>query len=52
MQNFCFLLGFLLISIALLIFVTIYWYVIEYRAKQKYLFSFHATNNKLKEVVH
>ena len=36
-QNFYNLLAFLLITIALSIFVSIYCYLIKYRAKQKYL---------------
>ena len=35
MQNFYILVGFLLITIALLIAVIIYWYLIKYQAKQK-----------------
>ena len=34
-QNFCFLLAFLLITIALLIAVSTYCYLIKYQAKQK-----------------
>ena len=41
---------FLLISIALLIAVSIYCYLIKYRAKQKHLLLFHFTNNKLQEI--
>ena len=40
---------FLLIAIALLIAVIIYWYLIKYRAKQKHLLRFNVTNNKSKE---
>ena len=38
----------LLITITLLIAVSIYCYLIKYRAKQKHLLPFHFTNNKLK----
>ena len=48
MQNFYILLVFLLITIVLLIAVTIYCYLIKYRAIQKHLLLFHFTNNKLK----
>ena len=37
-----------LITIALLIAVSIYYYLIKYWAKQKHLLSFRFTNNKLK----
>ena len=47
-QNFYILLAFLLITIALLIAVSIYCYLIKYRAKQKHLLPFHTT--KLKQV--
>ena len=47
-QNFCILLAFLLITIALLIAVSIYCYLIKYRAKQKHLLRFHVINNQLK----
>ena len=48
MRSFYILIAFLLITIALLIAVSIYSYLIKYKAKQKYLLSFHFTNNKLK----
>ena len=48
-QNFYILLAFLLITIALLIAVSIYCYLIKYQAKQKHLLPFHVTNNELKE---
>ena len=51
-QNFYILLTFLLITIALLIAVSIYCNLIKYRANQKHLLSFHATNNELKQVLH
>ena len=43
MQKFFILLAFLLITIALLIAVSTYCYLIKYRAKQKYLLPFHNT---------
>ena len=46
-QTFNVLLTFLLITIALLIAVNIYCYMIKYRAKQKHLFPFH--DSKLKQ---
>ena len=52
MQNFYILLAFLLITIALLIAVSIYCYLIKYRAKQKHLLPFHVTNSELKEVIY
>ena len=57
-QNFYILLIFLLITIEFLISVSIYCYLIKYRAKQ-YLITifknsliFHSTNNKLKEPIY
>ena len=47
-QNFCILLSFLLITMALLITISIYCYLVKYRAKQKNLLPFHDT--KLKQV--
>ena len=47
-QNLYILLAFLLITIALLIAVSVYCYLIKYRAKQKHLLPFHITNNELK----
>ena len=44
-QNFYILLAFLLITIALLIVVSIYYYLIKYQ--RKHLLPFHNTNNKL-----
>ena len=52
MQNFYVLLAFLLITIALLIAVTIYCFLIKYQAKQKHLLPVHNTNNELKEVLY
>ena len=51
-QNFYILLAFLSITIALLIAVSIYCYLINYQAKQKNLLPFHDTNNKLKQVIY
>ena len=50
MQNFYIILAFLLTVITLLIAVSIYCYLIKYRAKQKHLLPFHYTNNELKQV--
>ena len=47
-----FYLPFLSITIALLIAVTIYCYLIKYKGKQKHLLLFHVTNNKLQEVLY
>ena len=47
-QNFYVLLAFLLITIALLIAVSVYSYLIKYLAKQKHLLPLNFTNNKLK----
>ena len=47
-QNFYILLAFLLITKALLIAFSIYFYLIKYRGKQKYLLPFHDT--KLKQI--
>ena len=47
-QNIYILLAFLLITIALLIAVSMYYYMIKYRAMQKHLLPFYFTNNKLK----
>ena len=49
-QNFYVLLVFLLITIALLIAVSIYCYLIKHRAKQKHLLPFHDANYELKKV--
>ena len=51
MHNFYILLIFLLITIALLIAVTIYCYLLKYRLKLKHLLTFHDTNNELKQVL-
>ena len=50
-QNFYTLLTFLLITIALLIAVSIYCYLIKYQPKQKHLLLFHDTNNKLNDII-
>ena len=42
----------LLTTIVLLIAVSIYCYLIKYKAKQKHLLPFYITNNKLKEVLY
>ena len=51
-QNFYILLSFLLITIALLIAVSIYYYLIKYWAKQKYSLPIHDKINELKQVLH
>ena len=51
-QKFYILLAFLLITIALLISVSIYSYLIKHQAKEKYLLPFNFTNNKLKEMLY
>ena len=45
-QNFYTLNAFLLITIALLIVVSIYCYLMKYRTKQKHLLQFHDTKSK------
>ena len=52
MQNFNTLLAFLLITIVLLIAVSIYCYLIIYRAKQKHLLPFQDINNELKQIIY
>ena len=51
-QNLYISLAVLLITTALLIAVSIYCYVIRYRAKQKHLLPLHVTNNELREVLY
>ena len=51
-QNFYISLAFLLITIALLISISIYCYLIKYQAKQKKLLLFQFTNSKLKEIMY
>ena len=46
------LLAFLLIKIALLIAVSIYCYMVKYKAKQKHLWPFYVTNDESKEVLY
>ena len=46
-QNLYILFAFLLITIALLIAVDIYCYLVKYQAKQKYLLPFSVKNNEL-----
>ena len=48
-QNFYILLVFLLITIALLIAISIYCYLVKYRAKA---LPFHVTNKELKEIMY
>ena len=50
-QNFYILVTFLLIAVVLLIAVNIYFYLIKYQEKRKYLLPFYNTNNKLKQVL-
>ena len=50
-KNLFILLAFLLITIALLVAVSIYFYLIKYWAKQNHL-PFHDTNNELREVLY
>ena len=52
MQSLYVLLAFLLITIALLIAVSNYCYLIKYRVAQKHLLPFHITNNELKQVLY
>ena len=51
-QNFYILLVFWLITIALLIGVSIYCYLIKHQEKQKHLLPFHFTNNELTEIMY
>ena len=51
-KNFYILLAFLLITVALLIAVSIYCYLIRYRVKRIHLLPFHDTNNGLRETVY
>ena len=46
------LLAFLLITVALLIVVSIYCYLIKYNSKQKQLLPFYTINNELKEIIY
>ena len=47
-----FIFSILLITIALLIDISIYCYLLKYQVKQKQLLSFHVTNNELKEIMY
>ena len=51
-NSFYILLACLLITMALLIAVIIYFHLIKYKAKQKHLLSFYVTNTELKEVLY
>ena len=51
-KAFYILLAFLLITVALLIVVSIYCYLIKYKAKQKHLLPFYVTKNELKKVLY
>ena len=51
-ENLYVLLSFSLITIALLMTASIFCCLIKHRAKQKYLLSFHFTNNELKEIMY
>ena len=46
-QSLYILLAFLLITLVLLISVSIYYYLIKYKSKQKHLLPFHVANDKL-----
>ena len=50
-QNFYISLAFSLVTIALLIAVSIYCYLIQYRIKQKYLLPFYNRNSELKQIL-
>ena len=50
-QHFYMLFAVLLITIALLIAVSTYCYLIKYRAKQKHLLPFEVNNHELREVL-
>ena len=52
MQNICILLGNLLIIIALLIAVNIYFNLIKHHGNEKHLLQFYFTYSKLKEVIY
>ena len=47
-RQFYILRTFLLLTIALLIVVSIYFYLIKYQAKQKHLLPYHVTNKKIR----
>ena len=50
-KKFFILLTILLITVALLIAVSIYFYLIKYQTKQQHLLSYHVTKTKLKNVL-
>ena len=52
MQNFYILFAFLLITIAILIAISIYCYLIKYQTKQKHLLPFQVINNELNEIMY
>ena len=52
MQKFYILLTFFLITIASLTAVSIYCYMVKYRAKSKHFLIFYFTNNELKEIIY
>ena len=52
MQNFYILFAFLLITRALLIAVSIYYYLMKYLETKKLLLQFHVANNELKEIMY
>ena len=51
-ENFCILLAFLLITVALLIGASTCCYLVKYQAKQKHLLPLQNANNKLKVIMH
>ena len=51
-KNVYILINFLLITVAILIAVSIYCYLIKYKAKQKHLLPYYITNNKLKTLLY
>ena len=50
MDNICILLAFLLVTISLLIPISIYYYCIEHRSKEKHILPYYHNNNKSKEI--
>ena len=52
MHSFYILLAFLLITMALLIAVSIYCYLIKYQSIQKHLLPFHISNNELRKTTY
>ena len=51
-HNICILPAFLLVTIALLITITMYCYLVKCKAKQKDLLSIYFTNYELKEIIY